>query len=120
VLELAYEHMNNPHLVQIEPDKKTATRSRQLVYFPANPEKPGAADRPAARMQASRTMVFVNTKREADHVAEVLTRQRHRRAAIVRRRAAAKRLKMLKDFQEGALAVLVATDVASRGLHIPT
>ena len=39
VLELAYEHMNNPELVRIEPDKVTIDRVRQAIYFPSMPEK---------------------------------------------------------------------------------
>ena len=119
VLELAYEHMNNPHLVQIEPDKKTVDKVTQVVYFPANHEKPGPLISIMKRMQASRTMVFVNTKREADHVADVLNANGIGAAAISGDVPQPKRLKMLKNFQEGSLPVLVATDVASRGLHVP-
>ncbi|MBW7931628.1 MAG: DEAD/DEAH box helicase [Gammaproteobacteria bacterium] len=119
VLELAYEHMNNPHLVQIEPDKKTVDNITQVVYFPANQEKPGLLIALMRRMQASRTMVFVNTKREADHVAHILEANGIGAAAISGDVPQPKRLKMLKNFQEGTLPVLVATDVASRGLHVP-
>lgn len=119
VLELAYEHMNNPHLVQIEPDKKTVDKVTQVVYFPANHEKPGLLIGLMHRMQASRTMVFVNTKREAEHVGAVLGANGIGAAVISGDVPQPKRLRMLKDFQEGSLAVLVATDVASRGLHVP-
>jgi ATP-dependent RNA helicase RhlB len=119
VLELAYEHMNDPQLVQIEPDKKTVDKVTQVVYFPANHEKPALLVGVMQRMQASRTMVFVNTKREADHVAAVLEANGIGAAAISGDVPQPKRLKMLKSFQEGTLPVLVATDVASRGLHVP-
>jgi ATP-dependent RNA helicase RhlB len=119
VLELAYEHMNNPHLVQIEPDKKTVDKVTQVVYFPANHEKPGLLIGLMQRMQATRTMVFVNTKREAEHVGAVLTANGIGAAVISGDVPQPKRLRMLKDFQEGTLPVLVATDVASRGLHVP-
>lgn len=119
VLELAYEHMNDPHLVQIEPDKKTVDKVTQVVYFPANHEKPALLVGVMQRMQASRTMVFVNTKREADHVAAVLEANGIGAAAISGDVPQLKRLRMLKNFQEGTLPVLVATDVASRGLHVP-
>jgi ATP-dependent RNA helicase RhlB len=119
VLELAYEHMNDPHLVQIEPDKKTVDRVTQVVYFPANHEKPALLIGLMQRMQASRTMVFVNTKREADHVGAVLTANGIGAAAISGDVPQPKRLRMLRDFQAGTLPVLVATDVASRGLHVP-
>ena len=119
VLELAYEHMNNPHLVQIEPDKKTVDKVTQVVYFPANHEKPALMIGVIQRMQATRTMVFVNTKREAEHVGAVLTANGIGAAVISGDVPQPKRLRMLKDFQAGNLPVLVATDVASRGLHVP-
>jgi ATP-dependent RNA helicase RhlB len=71
------------------------------------------------RMQATRTMVFVNTKREAEHVGAVLTANGIGAAVISGDVPQPKRLKMLRDFQAGDLPVLVATDVASRGLHVP-
>lgn len=119
VMELAYEHMNNPHLVQIEPDKKTVDNVTQVVYFPANREKPGLLIALMRRMEAMRTMVFVNTRRAADHVADILTANGVAAAAISGNVPQAKRLRMLKNFQKGSLPVLVATDVASRGLHVP-
>ena len=119
VIELAYEHMNNPQLVRIEPDKKTVDTVTQVVYFPANHEKPGLLISLLQRMQATRTMVFVNTKREAEHVAAILNHNGVGASAISGDVPQNKRLRMLKDFQEGSLPVLVATDVASRGLHVP-
>ncbi|MBM4195539.1 MAG: DEAD/DEAH box helicase [Gammaproteobacteria bacterium] len=119
VLELAYEHMNDPHLVQIEPDKKTVDKVTQAIYFPANHEKPALMIGLIRRMQAARTMVFVNTKREAEHVGAVLEANGIGAAVISGDVPQPKRLRMLKEFQTGTLPVLVATDVASRGLHVP-
>ena len=119
VLELAYEHMNNPETVQIEPDKKTVDKVTQVVYFPANHEKPALLVGVMQRMRATRTMVFVNTKREADQVSAVLASNGIGAAAISGDVPQPTRLRMLRDFQAGNLPVLVATDVASRGLHVP-
>jgi ATP-dependent RNA helicase RhlB len=119
VLELAYEHMNDPELVQIEPDKMTVDRVTQKVYFPANPDKPGLLVHLLQSMDATRTMIFVNTKREADHLARLLQANSVAAEAISGDVPQRKRLRMLRDFQSGDLPVLVATDVASRGLHVP-
>jgi ATP-dependent RNA helicase RhlB len=119
VLELAYEHMNNPELVRIEPDKKTVDKVTQVVYFPSNEQKPGLLISLMQRMQATRTMVFVNTKREAERVAAILSHNGIAASAISGDVPQKKRLRMLREFQEGSLPVLVATDVASRGLHVP-
>jgi ATP-dependent RNA helicase RhlB len=70
-------------------------------------------------MDARRTMVFVNTRREADRLRDQLTRRGIHAAALSGDVPQRKRLKMLKDFQRGELPVLIGTDVASRGLHVP-
>jgi len=119
VIELAYEHMNNPETVRVEPDKKTVGKITQIVYFPSNEEKKPLLIGLLRRMQASRTMVFVNTKREAEVVAKLLELNGIFAEAISGDVPQRKRLRMLRDFQTGELPVLVATDVASRGLHVP-
>ena len=70
-------------------------------------------------MDATRTMVFVNTKREAEKLERFLNHNEIEAKAISGDVPQNKRIRMLKNFQEGELKVLVATDVASRGLHIP-
>ena len=62
VLELAYEHMNEPETVRIEPDKLTVDKVTQIVYFPSNEEKAPLLIKLLRSMEATRTMVFVNTK----------------------------------------------------------
>ena len=119
VLELAYEHMNDPVTVQIEPDKKTVDLVTQSIFFPGNEEKGPLLVGLLRSMQARRTMVFVNTKRAAEDIARLLEFNGLPAEAINGDVPQKKRLRMLKDFQEGALPVLVATDVASRGLHVP-
>ncbi|MEO8443722.1 MAG: DEAD/DEAH box helicase, partial [Gammaproteobacteria bacterium] len=119
VLELAYEHMNNPESVLIEPDKKTVDQVTQAIYFPGNQEKGPLLVGLLRSMQARRTMVFVNTKRAAEDIARLLEFNGLPAEAISGDVPQKKRLRMLKDFQEGTLPVLVATDVASRGLHVP-
>ncbi|MBN8281135.1 MAG: DEAD/DEAH box helicase, partial [Gammaproteobacteria bacterium] len=119
VLELAYEHMNNPESVLIEPDKKTVDAVTQSIFFPSNQEKGPLLVGLLRGMQARRTMVFVNTKRAAEDIARLLEFNGLPAEAISGDVPQKKRLRMLKDFVDGALPVLVATDVASRGLHVP-
>jgi len=119
VLELAYEHMNNPELVRIEPDKKTVDEVRQIIYYPAMEEKVPLLIGLLRQSEAVRTMVFVNTKRAAERLESVLRANGFHAQALSGDVPQAKRLRFLRDFHEGALAVLIATDVASRGLHIP-
>ena len=119
VLELAYEHMNEPELLQVEPDKVTVDRVTQVVYFPSNEDKPGLLVGLLRKMNAHRTMVFVNMKREAEWIGDLLEANGFKAQAISGDVPQKKRLRMLRDFQSGDLPVLVATDVASRGLHVP-
>ena len=119
VLELAYEHMNNPELVRIEPDKVTIDRVRQAIYFPSMKEKIPLLVHLLRESEAHRTMVFVNTKRAAERLEGSLRANGFSAQAISGDVPQTKRLRFLKQFHEGELAVLIATDVASRGLHIP-
>jgi ATP-dependent RNA helicase RhlB len=119
VLELAYEHMNNPELVRIEPDKMTVDRVRQIMYYPAMEEKVPLLIGLLRQSEARRTMVFVNTKRMAERLEALLSANGFKAQAISGDVPQQKRLRFLKEFHSGDLAVLIATDVASRGLHIP-
>ncbi|MEA3176275.1 MAG: ATP-dependent helicase RhlB, partial [Gammaproteobacteria bacterium] len=119
VMELAYEHMNNPELIRIEPDKMTVDRVKQVLYFPATEEKIPLLMGLLRRIGALRTMVFVNTKRMAEVLERTLTANGFVAQALSGDVPQNKRLKMMRDFHSGDIAVLIATDVASRGLHIP-
>jgi ATP-dependent RNA helicase RhlB len=119
VMELAYEHMNDPELIRIEPDKVTADRVRQAIFFPSNPEKIPLLVGLIREMGAGRIMVFVNTKREAERLEDFLTANDIHAKAISGDVPQNKRQSMLMQFQSGDLRVLIGTDVASRGLHIP-
>jgi len=119
VLELAYEHMNEPELIRIEPDKITVDRVRQSIYFPSNQEKIPLLITLLSQMDVRRTMVFVNTRREADRLQNFLEFNGIHAQAISGDVPQRKRLRMFKDFLSGDLPVLIGTDVASRGLHVP-
>lgn len=119
VLELAYEHMNEPELIRIEPEKVTVDRVRQAIFFPSNDEKLPLLVGLMREMGEGRIMVFVNTKREAERVEAYLQANKINASAISGDVPQKKRMRLLAQFQKGELAVLIGTDVASRGLHIP-
>jgi ATP-dependent RNA helicase RhlB len=119
VMELAYEHMNEPELIRIEPDKVTADRVRQAIFFPSNEDKMPLLIGLVREMGEGRIMIFVNMKREAERVQDCLEANGINAAAISGDVPQKKRLRMLMDFQAGTLPVLIGTDVASRGLHVP-
>ncbi len=119
VLELAFEHMNDPELVRIEPDKMTVDRVRQVVYYPSMDEKPRLLVGLLKQMDPHRTMIFVNTRRGAEELETMLKANGFNAEAISGDVPQNKRLRMIRDFHSGELAILIGTDVASRGLHIP-
>ncbi len=119
VLELAYEHMHNAEKLVVESDHVTADHVRQLVYFPAKEEKMPLLLNLLDRAKPTRSIIFVNTKAAAERITERVKRHGCRVGAISGDVPQLKRQKLLQRFQEGQLDILVATDVAARGLHIP-
>ncbi|MBQ4855556.1 DEAD/DEAH box helicase [Rhodanobacter sp. B2A1Ga4] len=119
VLELAYEHMHEAEKLVVESDNVTADKVRQLVYFPAKEEKMPLLLNLIDRHQPSRSIIFVNTKAAAERITERVKRHGCRVGAISGDVPQLKRQKLLQRFQDGQLDILVATDVAARGLHIP-
>ena len=119
VKELAYEHMNEPEAVEIEPEQVTAEKVRQKLYHVETSDKIGLLLGVLRHKDTSRTMVFVNTKRTAENVTEHLAGNDIEAAVISGDIPQKKRESLLKRFQAGEIPVLVATDVAARGLHIP-
>lgn len=119
VAELAYEHMNNPLEVEVEPDRKTVDEVRQVVYYTAMSDKIPLLLGLLARERFKRTILFVNTKRAGEKVAAYLQGNDVDGALISGDVPQNKRIRLLARFSSGDLPVLVATDVAARGLHIP-
>jgi ATP-dependent RNA helicase RhlB len=119
VNELAYEHMNNPERVEVESEQVTARHVRQVLYHTSNEDKIPLLLGLMGGMDAHRSIVFVNTKRDAEKVWAYLEGNGHKSAILSGDVPQKKRQSLLKRFQDGELDILVATDVAARGLHIP-
>jgi ATP-dependent RNA helicase RhlB len=119
VTELAYEHMNNPQFVSIEPDKRTVDKVTQLLYHTAIEEKLPLLTHLLQHGDPTRSLVFTNTKDMAENIAASLKGNGLNAAVLSGDVPQTQRLRILLDFTEGRLPVLVATDVAARGLHIP-
>ena len=118
VLELAYEHMNEPEKLVVEAETITAARVRQRLYYPSDEEKLPLLIGLLSRSEGARTMVFVNTKMFVERVARSLERAGYRVGVLSGDVPQKKRESLLKKFQAGQLEILVATDVAARGLHL--
>jgi ATP-dependent RNA helicase RhlB len=119
VLELAYEHMHEAEKLVVETENVTADRVRQVVYFPSKEEKMPLLLNLLEETKAERSIIFVNTKAAAERITDRLKRHNFRVGAISGDVPQVKRQKLLQRFQDGQIDLLVATDVAARGLHIP-
>ena len=119
VLELAYEHMHEAEKLVVETENVTADRVRQVVYFPSKEEKMPLLLNLLEESKTERSIIFVNTKAAAERITDRLKRHNFRVGAISGDVPQVKRQKLLQRFQEGQIDLLVATDVAARGLHIP-
>ncbi|MCK9489272.1 MAG: DEAD/DEAH box helicase [Xanthomonadales bacterium] len=119
VRELAYEHMNSPIELKVETDNVTADRVRQIVYFPATDEKKALLLNLLKNLEVERTIIFVNTRHWVERVTEWLKRYGYRAGALSGDVPQRKRESLLRRFKAGEIDMLVATDVAARGLHIP-
>jgi len=119
VLELAYEHMNEPELLKVETESVTADHVEQTVYYPANEEKLPLLIGLLRRMDEARVMVFANTRVVTDRVQRTLEANGIHAASLSGAVPQKKRQTLLRRFHDGEIPVLVATDVAARGLHIP-
>lgn len=119
VLELAYEHMNSPTVVNTVDDKVTVDEVTQVLYHVSKEEKIALLVGLLRRMDVTRTIVFLNTKRVAEQVTDYLEGNGFHAGLLSGDVPQRRRLRLLSEFQSGQLPILVATDVAARGLHIP-
>ncbi|MGB7931544.1 MAG: DEAD/DEAH box helicase [Gammaproteobacteria bacterium] len=119
VSELAYEHMNNPVPVDIEPERVTAERVRQVLYHVSKEEKLPLLVGILRHVDPTRSIIFVNTKRSAERIWACLEGNGFMTAVLSGDVPQKKRQRLLREFQAGELPILIATDVAARGLHIP-
>ena len=118
VLELTWEFMNNPVQITIMPQQKTAERVEMSLYHVGREEKFSLLLGLLRREGGERILIFSNTREDARRLEDRLIRNGWEARALTGDVDQKKRLRILNDFKEGVLPVLVATDVASRGLHI--
>ncbi len=117
-MELGYEFMNNPVKVAIAPEQVTVDTVEHLLFHVEKKEKFRLLLGLLKRETWQRILVFSNTKIGAERLTEKLVRQGYDAALISGDIDQRKRLRIITQFKEGKLPILVATDVASRGLHV--
>lgn len=118
VKELAYEHMNNPKSLEVETENVTADSVKQIMYHVQNEEKIPLLIGLLNKMDTPRAIIFVNTKRTAEEVTGWLMGNGYKVGLLSGDVPQKKRQRLIKEIADGELRILVATDVAARGLHI--
>jgi len=118
IRRLASSILRNPVRVEAEPPSSAAEGVEQQVYYVDRADKPGLLRHILSDPSVRSALVFTRTRRGADRVARNLVRGGLRTEAIHGDRSQGAREHALADFRRGRTRVLVATDVAARGLDI--
>lgn len=118
--EIADTYLRDPVKVQVAPPGKPAEKITQGVHFIPNGDKARLLESYLQKHPGEQALVFCRTKHGADKVAKVLGGWGFKVGAIHGNRSQNQRDRILTEFREGLVDVLVATDVAARGIDIPT
>ena len=118
ISELAGRFLNDPVQVAVTPIASTAERVEQRVVFVNASEKQALLERLLSASDIERALVFTRTKHGADRVVQRLTRAGIQSAAIHGNKSQAQRERALDDFKKGRTRVLIATDIAARGIDV--
>lgn len=118
VLKISKRYMRHPERIRIATDTLTAPKISQIVYEVRNADKVDALCRLIDFGSEGTYLIFCHTKREVDDVSSALRLRGYESDAMHGDYTQAQREAVLKKFREGKVDVLVATDVAARGLDI--
>lgn len=118
ISELAGGILRNPEFVKVDPVSSAAETIRQEVYHVLKPDKKHLLKHLLKDEKMDSVLVFTRTKRGADRLARILSKAKIESAAIHGDKSQGAREKALKGFKSGHLRVLVATDIAARGIDI--
>jgi len=119
VQELAFEQMNQPVHVHIAPEQMTGSRISEELFYPSDDHKMKLLLTLMEEEWPDKAIVFANTKHCCEDIHAWLEADGHRVGLLTGDVIQKKRLRILEEFTKGQLDILVATDVAARGLHIP-
>ncbi|MBN9887447.1 DEAD/DEAH box helicase [Salipiger abyssi] len=117
--ELSAAYLNNPRKVQVSPPGKAADKITQSVHFLEKPAKPRKLREILSMDTDALTLVFARTKHGAEKLMKGLVADGFNAASIHGNKSQGQRDRAIKAFREGTINVLVATDVAARGIDIP-
>ncbi len=118
IRKLANDFLTDPQEVSVAPTSKPIDRIDQHMMLVASSDKRAALLEVVGVSQVDRAIIFTRTKRGADRVCQHLQKAGHKAAAIHGNRSQGQRDRALADFKKGRITMLVATDIAARGIDI--
>jgi ATP-dependent RNA helicase RhlB len=118
VLELTYEYMNMPEFISVTPEEITVEGIEQVLFHVGLEQKLPLLLGILKREEWNRVLIFVNTKSGVDWLAFKLKGNQFPAEGITGDLPQPKRFRLMERFKEGHIRILVATDVASRGIHV--
>ena len=116
--KLSKSILSNPKKVEVSPVSSTAETVQQLLYYTNRTSKKDLLLHILENPHMNQVLLFARTKRGADRIARNLSKKKIKAAAIHGDKSQNQRQKALKQFKEGSVRVLVATDIAARGIDI--
>lgn len=118
IIDLSSKILGNYQKVTIQPKQATAEKVEQAVYFVSKPNKTKLLIHILEENPNSSVLVFSRTKHGADKIVRSLTKEHIKSAAIHGNKSQGARQRALGDFKDGKLNILIATDIAARGIDI--
>ncbi len=118
VKQLAWEHMNDPAEIEIEPDSITVEEIDQVLYHVSKDEKVKLLLGILKKEKPENAVIFINTKQHAVELSKRLNHNGYKSSCLMGDLPQKKRLSIIDKMKAGEIKLLVATDVAARGLHI--
>lgn len=118
IVELTKTLLNNPISIKVNPVSSAATTVKQNAYHVLKPDKKNLLLHLLKNPEIDQALVFSRTKRGADRLSKILTKAKISSGAIHGDKSQGQRERALKGFKDGNLRILVATDIAARGIDI--
>jgi len=118
IVKLSKKILGNPEKVTIEPEQTTAEKVEQSLYFVGKKNKTKLLTHLLTWEKVDTALVFSRTKHGADKIVRALNKEKIAAAAIHGNKSQNQRQRALSDFKNGKVKILIATDIAARGIDI--
>lgn len=118
VLNISWEYMNNPAEIQVTPEQMTVEAVEQQVFHVSKNEKFSLLLGLLRQEAPESCLIFANTKSMCEELSYRLRENGYKAEYIIGDLPQSKRLRIIDDLKNGKVSMLVATDVAARGLHV--